>query len=159
MPLLSTTLYPTHPAKSQKVLEVLLDGVDQTTAAALRDPNDGDAGWTTLDVVCHLRDFEQVWQRRLQMALTQDNPPFEPFDPNALVTANDYAGQDFAQVWAERTALRAESIAMLDAITDEQWSRTGLHARFGSLTIIELKFQLPLHDLDHAEQIARILGQ
>lgn len=159
MPLLSPTLYPTHPAKSQKVLEVLLDGVDQTTATALRDQSDGDAGWTTLDVVCHLRDFEQLWQSRLQLALTQDNPTFGPFDPIALVTANDYAGQDFAAVWAERTALRAESIAMLDALTDEQWSRTALHARFGPISVVELKIQLPLHDLDHAEQIARILGQ
>jgi len=159
VPLLTSTLYPNHPAKAQKVLDVLLTGVDQSVATTLRDPDDGEAGWTTLDVVCHLRDFEQVWQRRLAMVLAEENTHFEPFDPNALVVQNDYASQDFAAVWAERAALRAVSIEMLAAVTDDQWSRTGIHARFGPLTISELKFQLPLHDLDHAEQIIRILGQ
>ena len=158
MPLLSPTLYPTHPAKAQKVLDVLLTGVNQSVATTLRDPDDGEAGWTILDIVCHLRDFEQLWQRRVTLVLNEENPRFDPFDPDALVLQNDYANQDFAAVWAERAALRAVSIAMLDAMTDEQWDRSGLHARFGEITIVELKVQLPMHDLDHAEQIIRILG-
>ncbi len=107
MPLLTPTLYPTHPAKAQKVLDVLLTGVNQSVATTLRDPDDGEAGWTILDIVCHLRDFEQLWQRRVTRVLNEENPRFDPFDPNALVIQNDYANQDFAAVWAERTALRA----------------------------------------------------
>ena len=158
MPLLTPTFYENHPAKAQTVLEVLLTGVDQSIATTLRDPDDGEAGWTILDIVCHLRDFEELWQHRLARVLNEENPRFDPFDPNALVIQNDYASQDFAAVWSERTALRAASIAMLDAMTDSQWDRTGIHARFGQITIVELKVQLPMHDLDHAEQITRILG-
>ncbi len=156
MGLLQPTLYPASQVKTQILLEMLLEGVDQEIATSRTD---GPDGWSTLEILCHLRDFEEIWQLRVQMVLAEENPPLPLFDHARLIIERDYKSQDYATVYAERKALRAESQRMIDAISDEQWSRTGLHPQFGPLTLAEIRFQLMLHDVDHLEQIARVLGK
>ena len=55
--------------KSQALLAMLLSGVDQTTGTTLRDGADG---WNCVEVLCHLRDFEEITLRRIR--LITNNP-------------------------------------------------------------------------------------
>ena len=145
-----------NAAKTQTILDAVLRGVDQTTATGPRDAADG---WTTLEVLCHLRDFERIWQARVEMILAEDRPELPALDVAGLVIENAYAQQEFALIQAERTRLRQESIAVLDGLSDEQWNRVGLHPRYGEMTISALAQQLTTHDVDHIEQLVRILDR
>lgn len=142
--------------KTDAILRAMLNGVDQTTATTLRD---GDDGWTTIEVVCHLRDFELVWQERVGLAIRHDNPAFEPFDVLGLVTRNDYINQNLELVLAERQALRADSLALIATLDEVTIERFGVHPTRGELSILAQAQQLTTHDVDHIEQIARILGK
>jgi hypothetical protein len=46
---------------------------------------------------------------------------------------------------------------MLDRLTPEQWERYGMHAERGCLTVRELVQLIAGHDLNHVEQIRKIL--
>jgi hypothetical protein len=156
MALLRAGLYPTSQMKTQVLLEMLLDGVDTETATTLTD---GPDGWTILEIICHLRDFELIWQQRMRLVIAENNAPLPSFDHETLAIQNDYKNQDYATVWAERIALRAESQALIESISGDTWDRTGLHPEFGPLALAEIRFQIVLHDIDHLEQIARVLGK
>jgi len=140
--------------KSQALLAMLLDGVDQATGSSLRDGGDG---WTCVEVVCHLRDFDAISLRRLRLILEQDAPALPLFDVPGL--AAGYAGQSLATVLAERAALRAEITALLEGLPTDAWSRTGVHPTLGAWTVTEMGIKLAAHDVDHLEQIGRILGR
>jgi hypothetical protein len=143
-----------NAAKTQTILGAVLRGVDQDSATG---PRDGADGWTTLEVLCHLRDFELIWQARANRILTDDRPDLPAFDVAGLVIEKAYAQQDLTDVWAERTRLRQETVASLEGLTDEQWNRAGIHPRFGEMTLSDMAKQLTTHDVDHIEQIVRIL--
>jgi hypothetical protein len=145
-----------NAGKTQTILGAVLRGVDQ---AAATGPRDGADGWTTLEVLCHLRDFELIWQARANLILTDDRPDLPALDVAGLAIEKAYSQQQFTTIWAERTRLRQETLVLLDGLTDEQWNRTGLHPRYGEMTISDLAKQLTTHDVDHIEQIVRILAE
>jgi hypothetical protein len=142
--------------KTGAILNALLNGVDQAASTATRD---GDDGWTTLKVVCHLRDFELIWQERVGLIVSQEQPQLPGFDVAGLVIRNDYINQNFAEILAERNALRADSLALLARLDEATWERTGIHPVRGEMSVIALGQQLATHDIDHLEQIARVLGK
>jgi hypothetical protein len=142
--------------KTNAVLNALLNGVDQTASTATRD---GDDGWTTLEIVCHLRDFELIWQERVGLIVSQKNPQLPALDVSGLVIHNDYINQNFAEILAERNALRADSLALLATLDAAVWNRTGIHPARGEMSILDLAQQLTTHDVDHLEQISRVLGK
>ena len=157
MTMMRPGVFPRKARQTHVLLETLLAGVDQTAATALRDSADGDAGWNCVEIVCHLRDFELVWQERARLIIGQDNPPLPVFDHEGMAIEKDYANQRLDATWAERTDLRRASLAMMASWTDEQWQRTGVHPEAGQITLLEMGMQMGFHDVDHAEQIARVL--
>jgi hypothetical protein len=142
--------------KSGAILNAIVAGVDQAAAIGSRDGADG---WTTLEVLCHLRDYELLWQERVGLTIREETPKLPGFDVAGLVISNDYINQDFAQILAERNALRADSLALLATLDDATWDRTGIHPSRGEMSIAAQAQQLTNHDVDHIEQIARILGK
>jgi hypothetical protein len=81
-----------------KILGFILAGVTAEQATTLRDPSDGQKGWTITEVICHLRDFDEIFFRRARMMVEQANPLLPGYDHNMLVIERNYNSQDFRQV-------------------------------------------------------------
>ncbi len=94
-----------------QLLAHLLANVSQETAVTLRDPNDGDKGWTTLEVVCHLRDFDEFFRLRAMMMREQDNPTLPAYDHEAIAIERRYNAQNLTAVFTDFQAKRAQFIA------------------------------------------------
>jgi hypothetical protein len=137
------------------ILNGLLRNVSQETALACTD---GPNGWSVLEVMCHLYDFEEIYTGRVRRALAEDTPAFDPIDQNALVQTNRYREQNLRDRFNGYLERRRAFLDLLTSLTDEQWRRTGIHSSFGELTITEIALNTPLHDVDHIEQITRALG-
>ncbi|MEM7028167.1 MAG: DinB family protein [Chloroflexota bacterium] len=146
-----------HVALMQKTLDLLgniLQDVSQTDATTYRD---GPDGWTTVEVVCHLRDFDGFFHHRAQMMKTQDNPQLPAYDHEQLAIDRKYNDQILTTVYGELVESRTQFITFFQDLTPAEWNRTGNHPERGSFTMTDAVMQVGLHDADHAEQITRIL--
>lgn len=144
-------------------LDLGIETVDSLLAvsdhAALRTYRDGGEGWTVVQVLGHLRDFEAVFLERAQLTVTADNPALPFPDPDELAHTNAYQQtpwQDHLAAW--RTA-RKDFLAFLRARSEADWERVAQHPTRGALTLHDQLFLATLHDGIHLEQITRILKE
>ncbi len=133
----------------------LLAGLSRETVTTLRD---GPDGWTVLEVVCHLRDFEQIFYERLQTALVEEGPSFPLPDQDAMAIERRYNEQDLKIVYAELHTARARFIGAVGPLSQEQLARSFIHPHRGPETIADIVLNITRHDLLHLEQITRILN-
>ena len=154
-----TMLTPGRFIKALKRTPVLLDsllcGVTQERATAARDGADG---WNVVQIVCHLRDFDEVFFERAQRLVAENHPVLPRVDHEVLARERDYAAQQLDEVFAAFVAHRETFIDWLKARDEADWTRTGVHPEAGEYSLLEQALQVPCHDIDHLEQIARVLA-
>lgn len=143
-------------AKTCAVLQNIVRNLAPGRATSLRD---GPHGWNTVEILCHLRDFDTIFRERAALMLQQDNPALPAYDQKALVIERAYAKQNLDTVLAELVASRQKSLEFFEALTEAQWNRPGVHAERGQITLNDIVVQFGMDDLDHIEQITRILSQ
>jgi hypothetical protein len=143
-----------------RTISNLLQTVDATTAVTLRDPDDGEKGWTILEIMGHLRDFEGYFHGRAQMILDQDTPELPGYDHEALAIAHRYNEQNLAEVIVDWQQKREAFLTFFHNLTDEQeqWERAGIHPERGHFTLTDALMQVSGHDIVHLEQMTRILA-
>ena len=141
--------------KTPVILNVILRGVDQARA---QSATDGPDGWSVLEVLCHLNDYEQIFNDRVRLILGSDLPLLPGYNQLELVKTNHYADQNFAEVFASYVSRRRALLALLRGLSPEQWNRRGVHSVWGEVTIVEQMSYVPTHDLNHIEQIIKALG-
>ena len=143
--------------QSAQTLAHILADVSQAEAQTIKDGADG---WSVLEIMCHLRDYQAIFAERIRRILEEENPTFRLYDEQArlaLVVENDYANQDLRQVLDDYRSTRRQIIERLAPLADVQWRREG---RFAADDVVDLTMPVVhtlLHDADHMEQIARIL--
>lgn len=141
--------------KTPVVLNALLKDVSQDQAQQLTD---GTGGWSVVETMCHIRDFTDICLVRAQLILEEDEPVLPNLDPHEASLHRDYPHQELAAEVAAYVDARRALLALLANVSGEQWQRCGIHATFGSMSLLELLIFITLHDVDHIEQIARTLG-
>lgn len=109
--------------------------------------------WSLTEILCHLRDVErEVHLPRLRKVLAETNPFLVGEVTDVWVKQRHCADQDGHQTLAEFTAVRKETVAILDALQSE-WSRPARHAIFGPTTLQELVGFMAGHDRAHVQQV------
>ncbi len=143
--------------QSAQTLAHILADLSQAQAGAIRDGADG---WSVLEILCHLRDYQAIFADRIRRILEEEGPTFRLYDEGArlaMVVENEYAKQDLRAVLEDYLSTRRAIIDCLASLDDAQWEREG---RFAADDIVDLTMPVVhtlLHDADHTEQIARIL--
>ncbi len=139
--------------KSYEALLTLLD------PAAFTTYRDGGTGWTALEILCHLRDFEDVFMQRARVAVEQHEGALPFPNPDALAAENRYMEQSIDDVLAEWKRRRALLLEYYRARADEDWARVAIHPTRGPLTLLDLLCMAPMHDALHMEQLTRTLRE
>jgi hypothetical protein len=137
------------------VLARLLRGVTQPQAQAARG---GDENWSVVQVVCHLRDAEEIAYGRMCVLRDAAEPLIAGFDQEALARERDYASADLQAALAEFSAQRSAHVAALRELTPAQWERVGQHRANGPVSILNHSLHATWHDAVHLAQIARQLA-
>lgn len=141
--------------KNIQILAHILQPVTQQQSMTWRD---GAEGWTVLEVVCHLRDFDEIFLERGQLMLEDSHPTFPVYDHLALVEERAYNQQILLQVLGSLQQSREQFVRFFASLTAEQWQRTGQHRTQGRYTMEVLAAHVAWHDNNHLEQISRILN-
>ena len=91
--------------------------------------------WSPLEYACHVRDVFRLFDHRLGLMLTEDDPLFANWDQDETAVSERYGEQDPAVVAAE-LAVAAEAIATSFAAVDgEQWERCGRRSDGAAFTV------------------------
>ncbi|HEX9043967.1 MAG TPA: DinB family protein [Candidatus Limnocylindrales bacterium] len=113
--------------------------------------------WSPVENVRHLIAVEgAVWHGRLR-ALELAEPGIEPRWAWAEPTFDDGpADRSLEEVLATFAGRRFATIAMLAALDDAGWARTGIHATYGRLDVSGLMRTAADHDDEHIETLKRL---
>jgi len=110
--------------------------------------------WAPVEIVCHLRDVElEVNLPRIRTILSETNPHLSSFDTDRWAEERDYLHQSGPEALAAFIQARLQTIAHLDALNLEDWSRTATHSLFGPTTLTEMVSIATDHDQLHLGQL------
>jgi hypothetical protein len=104
--------------------------------------------WSTLEYGCHIRDVHRIFNHRVQLMLTADEPQFPNWDQDEAARADDYASHDPAAVATElfdAASIVADTYADVSA---DAWTRRGLRSNGSEFTIATISIY-HLHDIVH----------
>jgi hypothetical protein len=141
-------------AATPKRLERLIKGV---STAKLRKRPAPDK-WSVAEILAHLADVEIVIGWRMRSILGAPGTNVQAYDQNAWVIALHYDKRDLRGAVIQQRVVREANLALLKSLTPEQWRHFGTHSERGQESIEHIVRMVAGHDLNHIQQIERILG-
>jgi hypothetical protein len=109
--------------------------------------------WSTLEVVCHLADFEIVYADRLKRVIAEDNPTMFGGDPDVFASRLAYGSRELAEELNVIGATRAQVTRILRTLSESDFERRGTHSEAGPLTLRELVERVTGHVGHHLKFI------
>ncbi|WP_225592291.1 DinB family protein [Pseudomonas sp. PDM15] len=116
--------------------------------------------FTAIEQLCHVRDIEvEGYQLRLRRTIDEDNPLLISLDGEAMARERRYAEADTSAVLADFRRARRETLALIESISAEQFSRPARFEGYGELTLRSLVHYLCSHDQQHLAGLQWLLGK
>lgn len=133
--------------------------------------------WSVTEIVCHLRDIEEICMMRFRTMLAMDDPkvlvvgarpasPAEwglvgdefPVDPDRWAFERQYARCDPTATLAAFRRRRDDALDFFARLLPAQWQRACLHPTLGRVTFTDWTALMPVHDDNHFDQLTRALA-
>jgi DinB superfamily len=154
-----------------------LAGAFRDRSADLLSRRPAASSWSAVEIVCHLRDVEELFRIRFHTILALDDPKIltlsahpedlaawgiggavgHPLDPDRWAEERLYARDDPGHALAGFRRQRHDTLALLNSLSDAQWLRGGIHSQRGRLTLADWVASLASHDDNHVDQLRRAL--
>jgi hypothetical protein len=110
---------------------------------------------STLEVVCHVADFEPIFADRMKRILALgENPLFLAADENLFLKELRYQDRDAAEELAVVDATRAQMARLIRGLTPTQLQATGVHSLKGLVTLEKVIQTATGHIQHHLPYIA-----
>jgi DinB superfamily len=113
---------------------------------AVRRPQPGK--WSALEYGCHVRDVLRLYDYRLGLMLTEDDPLYPNWDQDETAIADRYDVQDPVTVTNELTAAAQAIATRFDAVSGAEWTRPGRRSD-GAVFTVETFARYFIHDPVH----------
>jgi DinB family protein len=142
-------------AATAKKLERIIKGVP---TAKLRKRPAPDK-WSVNEILAHLADSEIVLGFRMRLILDAPGAPIVAVDQDSWVTSGHYEKRDPRKSVEQFRVVREANLALLKSLTPQQWKHYGMHSERGQETIEHIVRLYAGHDVNHLQQIERILSE
>ena len=91
--------------------------------------------WSTLEVICHLADFEIVYADRIKRVAAENEPTLFGGDPDVFAARLAYAERDAEEELLLIETIRKQVARILRTLKAEDFQRRGIHSEAGPLTL------------------------
>lgn len=112
-----------------------------------------DGGWSVKEVLCHLRDGEEVRAQRMRRMVEENEPFLAAFDQEAYARDRKYRDELTPLVLPRLVEHRTAQVELLRLASPDAWARKGTHQESGPITLEDLATGAVNHDAEHLEQI------
>jgi len=136
------------------LLARMIEGVPEAKLKARPQPD----RWSAAEVLAHLAEAELVATWRYRHMLEHDGQPLSAYDQNLWHRLGDYASRNPQDSLQQFRLLRQANLEMFERLTPQEWERHGIHVERGRMTVADLVQQIAGHDLNHLEQIKKVLA-
>ena len=110
--------------------------------------------WSTLQVVCHLADFEPVFADRMKRIIALERPPLAAADENQYAAKLAYHDRDVNEELAIIDVTRKQMARILRLLPDAMLERVGIHSERGPRTLADILTGATNHIAHHLPFIA-----
>ena len=83
--------------------------------------------WAPVEIICHLRDTEEWFLTRCRWIVEMQEPRFPRNSPDRWAKERQYLRNDARAALESFRRWRDESLAFFGALTEEAWTRGGVH--------------------------------
>lgn len=129
-------------------VEQSLEGITDTEL----DRPGPEGGWSARQVAHHLADSEATAFVRLRRLVAEDGPTIVGYDEPEYARRLHY-DRPIGSSLAVLRAVRAASLELLEALTPDEWERSGTHSESGSYSVDDWLSIYATHSHDHSAQI------
>jgi len=113
-------------------------------------------GWTVRQVVHHLADSHLNAFIRMKLILTEDHPTLKPYDQDKWAVLTDSQHAPIASSLEILRGLHQRWSALMDAIPEAAWNRTGFHPERGDVTLSGTLQTYAGHGEKHVQSIVKL---
>lgn len=104
--------------------------------------------WSSLEVVCHMADFEPVYADRFKRIIALDHPLLMDADEARFAAALGYHDRDVGEELEAIEVVRRNMAGIIRRLKPEQLARTGVHSARGVVTLESL-IQAQINHMNH----------
>jgi uncharacterized damage-inducible protein DinB len=104
--------------------------------------------WSTLEVVCHLADFEVVYVDRVTAIIAEDEPTLPGRDEQKFAARLAYHQRDLEEELRLMEICRSRTSRILRTLADADLTRRGQHTEAGPLTLAQMLERI-IHHVQH----------
>ena len=109
--------------------------------------------WSTLEVICHLADFEIVYADRIKRVIAENEPTLFGGDPDAFAARLAYQQRDAEEELQLVEIIRKQVARILRSLSSDDFQRRGIHSESGPLTLETLVQRITGHIPHHVRFI------
>ena len=91
--------------------------------------------WSTLEVICHLTDFEIVFADRIKRIIAEDKPTLFGGDPNLFAARLAYHDRIAEEELLLIETIRKHVARILRTLKPEEFQRCGIHSEYGPIIL------------------------
>ena len=113
--------------------------------------------WSAHENLAHLARYHQIFLQRIDRMLTEQTPEFPAYRAENDPEWPAWSSLPTQQVLARLSSMRAKLMARLRSLTDEDFERTGVHPKFGVMSLsLWLEFFL-VHEAHHLYVVLQLV--
>jgi hypothetical protein len=109
--------------------------------------------WSTLEVVCHLADFEIVNADRIKRTIAEEEPLLADGDENLFAARLVYHSRELEEELNVIGSITAQVTRILRGLQEADFSRIGRHSAAGPLTLAQFVERKASHFPHHVRFI------
>jgi hypothetical protein len=137
----------------QDFLAVTLTGVPVESLSAIVVPGK----WSAHEQLAHLARYHQIFLQRIDRILTEQAPEFPRYRAEDDPEWPAWASLPTPQLLVRISSMRAKLMARLRSLSEEDFDRTGVHPRFGAMSLaLWLEFFL-VHEAHHLYVVLQLV--
>jgi len=134
-------------------LAVTLNGVSAETLNAKPIPGK----WSAHEQLAHLARYHQIFLQRIDRILTEDAPEFPRYRAEDDPDWPAWTSLATPQLLVRISSMRAKLMARLQSLNKEDFERTGVHSKFGAMSLsLWLEFFL-VHEAHHLYAVLQLV--
>jgi hypothetical protein len=109
--------------------------------------------WSTLEVICHLADFEIVFADRIKRVIAENEPTLFGGDPVEFAARLAYHARNAEEELVLIALIRQQIARILRSLKPEDFQRRGIHSEAGPMTLEALVERITGHIPHHVHFI------